>query len=301
MRVRFAVVTTALAGFLLTGCDAMSNNAVGCLSPDGQNVVMTIARDSIEKAANRTVEGNDGQSMVTVGNLRASIASIVFTIENVRTSKEDPDSTKKFCAGRLKAVMPVQMIADAEQAFELTESPSVNDLVDQYGAERAANTIEIPLDFTVQPTDDGKDVYGEIEAPDSLTSLFSELVTAHALKGRIEQAVADQAQAEAEQIRLETEAQNAERSARLTDARSRYQLAVQGINAVWQAIPVETRDAMTPQQTAFNRRKNATCAMQASRYSTDETDKEVARMDCETQLMNGRANDLARYVQYDGY
>ncbi|MGV9010666.1 hypothetical protein [Brevundimonas sp.] len=301
MKKWMAAAGVVVAGLGLGGCDALSNNAVTCLSPAGQGVVLDLAKDEIEKLTSRAVEGDDGQPLVSIGSLRASIASMAFSIEDVRTSKEDPDSTKKFCAGTLKATVPVAVIADAEETFELLDGSSVNDLVDRYGAERSANVIEIPLDFTIQPTDDGKDVYAEIEAPNALTSLFSGLVSAHALKTRIQQAQADQAQAEAEQIRLETEAQNAEKTARLTDARSRYQLAVQGINAVWQAIPVDTRDAMTPQQTAFNRRKNAACAMQASRYSTDETDKEVARMDCETQLMNSRANELSRYVQYDDY
>ena len=299
---RLVVSALATMGLLsIVSCGALPNKTATCASPAGQDVILGIVKEQIEKIASRTVEGDNGVSLVTTGNLRASISSIVFTIDDVRTSKEDPDSTKKFCAGTLKAVVPVQMIADAERVFELVNGSNLNALVDQHNAERSANTIKIPLDFTVQPTDDRKTIYGEIEAPGSISTLFSELVTAGALKSRVEQIKADQAHAEAENIRLEAEAKTAERNAIMAEARSRFEISVQSINAAWQSLPAETRETMLPQQTAFNQRKRATCNLEAAQYSTDPTEREAARLNCESQLMNARSSELARYIRYDGY
>lgn len=293
-----AALAVGIVALFLGSCGA--NKSTGCLSADGQEVVLGLVRDEIEKTVARSTK-IDGQSAVSMSGIRASIASIQFSIESVRTSKEDPNSTKKFCAGELKAVLPTTMIADAERSFELTGGDTLTELADRQGVQSAANVFTAPLDFTVQPTDDGKSIYGEIEAPAVIVSFFSDVVGAQLLKARIEQAQALQAQEEADRVRLETEARNAEGQAALTEAKANFQLAVQGINATWQSIPQETRQALTPQQTAFNQRKRASCNLEASQASTIEAYKEAARMNCETRLMNARASQLAQYVNYDGY
>lgn len=268
-----------------------------CTSDDAQAVITDLVREEVEKNAARDLRQGD-RPIASMANLRASLALIKLAIEDVRTSKEDPDSTKKFCAGTFKAVLPAAMLADAERTFELLEAGTISDYAEQQGMERAANAFSYDLDFSVQPTDDRKKIFGEIEQPGALVTFLSELVVAHLARNEIQQAKADEAQAVAEQQRLNEEAATAQRQANLAEARTEYDLARQTLTAMWDALPAESQESLTANQTAWNQRKRADCNLEAAQFSTEATEREASRMRCDARLTRERVTSLRTYAGY---
>lgn len=282
---------------MVSGCGLGGPAAGTCLSEDSQAVIIDLVREEVEKRAARDLRDGDRQ-IASMANLRASLALIQLAIEDVRTSKEDPDSSRKFCAGSFKAVFPAAMIADAEKSYELIGAGTIETLADQYGVERSADTFTYDLDFSVQPTDDGKKIYGEIEQPDSLVNFLAEMVVAHLASGEIQRVKTAEAQAAAEQDRLNLEAQTAQRQAVLSEARTEYDLSRQTLTAMWDAMPKDAQDQLTANQTAWNQRKRADCNLEAAQYSTEPTEREAARMRCDARMTRERVSALRSWAGY---
>lgn len=294
---RGAAAAGLLAGLLVSSCGMAGAAGGSCTSDDAQAVITDLVREEVEKNAARDLRQGD-RPIASMANLRASLALIKLAIEDVRTSKEDPDSTKKFCAGTFKAVLPAAMLADAERTFELLEAGTISDYAEQQGMERAANAFSYDLDFSVQPTDDRKKIFGEIEQPGALVTFLSELVVAHLARNEIQQAKADEAQAVAEQQRLNEEAATAQRQANLAEARTEYDLARQTLTAMWDALPAESQESLTANQTAWNQRKRADCNLEAAQFSTEPTEREASRMRCDARLTHERVTSLRTYAGY---
>lgn len=291
------MAVTLAVSLMVSGCGLGGPAAGTCLSEDSQAVIIDLVREEVEKRAARDLRDGDRQ-IASMANLRASLALIQLAIEDVRTSKEDPDSSRKFCAGSFKAVFPAAMIADAEKSYELIGAGTIETLADQYGVERSADTFTYDLDFSVQPTDDGKKIYGEIEQPDSLVNFLAEMVVAHLASGEIQRVKTAEAQAAAEQDRLNLEAQTAQRQAVLSEARTEYDLSRQTLTAMWDAMPKDAQDQLTANQTAWNQRKRADCNLEAAQYSTEPTEREAARMRCDARMTRERVSALRSWAGY---
>lgn len=295
---RGAAVAALTASLFVAGCGMIGGANGSCTSADAQAVITDVVRKEVEKKALRDLRRDDGSSIASIANLRASLALIELAIEDVRTSKEDPDSTKKFCAGSFKAVIPTTMLADAESTYSLLEVGTIADYAERQGMEQAANAFTYDLEFSVQPTDDKKKIFGEIEQPDALVNFLSEMVVAHLASGEVAQAKAAEAQAIAEQKRLNDEAENAQRQAVMVESKTEYDLARQTLTALWAAIPEEVQGRLTANQTAWNQRKRADCNLESAQYSTDPTEREASRLRCDARLTRERITALRPYAGY---
>jgi len=297
---RMGALAAVATSLLLSSCGAGAlGGPAGCLDPDGQAVAVSIIREEVEKRAAIELRDTDGRMMTSMANLRASLALIGLTVEDVRTTKEDPNSTKKFCAGSLIAVMPETILNDAQASYETLNAGGLSDLADRDGFERSANRFSVPLDFSVQPTDDRQKIYAEIEDTTSIVHFLSEVVVAHLLKDRVLRMKADADAAQAEQTRLNDEAMAAQRTAALAEARTESDLAQQSVRAVWAAIDKDNQDRLTANQTAWNQRKRADCNLEAAQTSTDESEREAARLRCDARMTRERVNALRPYAAYN--
>lgn len=297
---RMGALAAVATSLLLSSCGAGAlGGPAGCLDPDGQAVAVSIIREEVEKRAAIELRDTDGRMMTSMANLRASLALIGLTVEDVRTTKEDPNSTKKFCAGSLIAVMPETILNDAQASYETLNAGGLSDLADRDGFERSANRFRVPLDFSVQPTDDRQKIYAEIEDTTSIVHFLSEVVVAHLLKDRVLRMKADADAAQAEQTRLNDEAMAAQRTAALAEARTESDLAQQSVRAVWAAIDKDNQDRLTANQTAWNQRKRADCNLEAAQTSTDESEREAARLRCDARMTRERVNALRPYAAYN--
>ena len=295
------VVVLLLASATLAGCGNAGNpfaEKLGCTSQSGQDTTVSIIKDQVEKVIFGDSEEAYG-AVISKSKIRAALEQVKLTIEDVRTSKEDPNSTKKFCTGKLKMVFPDTMIADADKTREMQGVNTITQFADNTGAEREANAFTMDIDFNVQPTDDGEKVYSELENADAAPNFVSAVLGGH-LAFKTVQASHQQAQQEQQQAEQQEQAALTEqKQANLGEAKAENDLSTQTINAVWSAIPTDQRDQLLPLQRAWIKKKTADCKIEASQVSIDPAEKEAARLHCEARMNNERTGQLRRFTYSD--
>lgn len=168
---------------LLSGCGQAS---VSCSDDDAKSALESAIRENLEKIIIERAKTEDGSKPISNSAIRASIATIKLAIENIRTTKEDPDSTKRFCTGSLKIVFSTKTFSDASKARELIGLTDVEKMADAADIEKGADYLKGDLDYNVQPTDDGQKIYAEVENADDKLQVFGEVVAASLLKPSIE-------------------------------------------------------------------------------------------------------------------
>ena len=151
------------------------------------------------------------------------------------------------------------------------------------------------IDFNVQPTDDGSKVFAETESGNNIVGFAAEVVASELLRASVEDAKRQQQQAVEEQNAAQSAALAEQQSANVASAKTDNQLAVQTIGATWQALPPATRSRLLPLQRAWIRKKDADCAVEAAGASVELTEKEMARLRCDTRVTQDRISWLGQY------
>jgi len=128
---------------------------------------------------------------VDTASIRASAGKLRLRLEEVLTTKSDPDSTRKFCRATLKIEVPSDTIKDADAARDLMGYRSTADAAARIGLEFDGVTIAAPFDYSVQPTDDGKKIIGTVDVANAGTVLASTVVAESLMKGALEKREAE--------------------------------------------------------------------------------------------------------------
>ena len=291
---RFLVLVLLLLG--LGGC---GKSAIGCSAADAQAPVVAVVKEKLEKQISARVRGDQART-ISLSKIRAAIAQLVITIDDIRTSKEDPSSTKRFCTGTVRVRFPAAQLEDAEKAREAAGMSNVSDLAERGDVDRAADSFSTSLEFNIQPTDKGDKVFAEVESGTNILSFTTDVVAAGLLRAVVEGARREQEQAAAQQAAAENAALTEQRNANLNAARTENQLVVQTLTATWKAIPSDMRAQLLPLQRAWIRKKDADCRVEAASASTDPTEVETARLGCDTRASQDRIRFLSQYRGSEG-
>ena len=118
----------------------------------------------------------------------------------------------------------------------------------------------------------------------------------HLLKSVYADTKAEQDRLEAERLAAETAAMTEANVAILEEAQAENKLAIETINAVWKAIPNETRSRLQPIQKAWIKKKDIMCRLEATSSASSEEDLRVAQLKCDTREQNSRAESLRQYA-----
>lgn len=281
---------------IASGCDKLGGmGATGCTSADTSQVVIGIVEREVTDGA-ATKESEDAPTL-TKSKIRASVKQLKMTLEDVRTSKDDPNSSKKFCVGTLKVVAPAEMVEDADQARQMAGLNSVEEMADAANVTKEANVFTAEIEYNVQPTDDGDKVFAEIESGEESINFLALMVQNHLLRSAVADAKAESDRVEAEQRAAEENATREYAAASLEEAKANNQMAIQSINATWKALPEDVRGQLLPMQKAWQKKKDATCRLEASQNAASEADMAVARLNCDTREQNSRADYLRQVGQ----
>lgn len=281
-------------GALLSSCGVA---ATGCASDSSREVITAIVREQVAKAAEAELALEDGSRMSAASKVRATVAELKILIEDIRTTKKDPDSTRRFCAGTARVVIPLAMIQDADQTRKLLDLSNVDSLLEEAGLKRSADALTFDLEYSVQPTDKRDKIYGEVEGTSLKFGALGQLVGSHLARNEVEGAskawAAQRATAAAETARQTEAAQKAD----LDMAAAENKLANQQINAVWKALPEDARSQLLEMQRAWVRKKTADCNIEASSASTEALPKEAARLRCDTRFTTTRISELRSLME----
>lgn len=201
----------AAASLLLTGC---MGSKIDCSNEAGLSALQNIIIEAVEMQ----MRSNNGD--LTLSSVRASIAKIGMVVESIRTSKNDPNSNKVFCEGKLTLSLPSDLIEDARASLK---AGGKNDNIEQFlsgfnyqKSAAAANKYQIDLVYNLQPTDDGKQVYAEPEDSTNAVSGISKLLDYALSKNKIinqkleEKRIEEEEARQAELMRKEEKERQAE-------------------------------------------------------------------------------------------
>lgn len=267
-----------------------------CSSDAAKAALDSAFRSGLEKAVAAQTKDNNGNQLVDMSKIRAAIAALKAEVENIRTTKEDPNSTKKFCTGKIKIVFGTQVFADADKAREIAGLPNLAAAADTAGVEKGVDYIVSDLDYSVQPTDDGEKVVAEFEAADAKLDVYGEVVAASLLRSTLEtKQRVDQENAAAAQKEQES-AMAAANSAAIAEAEVNRKAADEALTAVWKGLDPGIRQSLLPQQRAWIARKDAMCKARGLQSSTDPTEQKVNAINCVTSETQSRISELQNYL-----
>jgi len=289
LKTRSAVAALALAGATMVTLAACNRKAeVACSAGSAQDPVVSIVKDQLERDVVAKLRNQDNGGAISHSAIRAAIGQLVIAIEDIRTSKEDPNSTKRFCTGTLKLRIPEHSLTNADASRQQIGLNSVSQLADQSDIERQADAFTHAIDFDVQPTDDGSKVFAETESGNPMFDFAAEVIASDLLRSTIENAQRQQQLQQDQQQAAQTAAQAAQRVAGLAAAKTDDQLANQTIDAQWKALPHPLRAQLLAAQRAWAAKKDADCRVQAAAASTDPSEMEAARLNCDAQATRDR-------------
>lgn len=292
----FAVAVSLVSVLGLVSCSKLPGGDTGCTSPDALSVTSKLIDDQIEKDVTAKSKQADGSYSVSPSAIRAAIAQLKISIDDIRTTKSDPNSTKKFCAGTAKIVFPINAVDDADKARSMASLNAVSALADTANVQRNADAFTFPIEFDVQPTDDKKSVFVESDSIGGQMDFLAEVLEFDLLKPVLQNQATVQQQALQQQTQLQQQAQQQASQAALAQATADNKLSVQTINAAWQSINADTRSQILDAERAWIAAKAANCNVQAASASTDPTDNETARLKCDTEANGARMQWLKQYM-----
>lgn len=228
------------------------------------------------------------------GNMSDAFSSIPVSVNVVVTTKNDLSSTKKYCHAQLDIVIPNQIM---ENAATVRAEQSLQDPIQkalQANVEFSANTIKAPIDYDVQPTDDGKDIYVNTNKNNAGIILAAQLIEQNLLKISIDK---QKAEAVRQQQGLEA-AKAAEKNTALENARAGIKAANDEINLVWNAGTAQWRHGLLPEQRAWLTEREKTCKVKAlENGTTDSVDYEIGRLNCQIDMTHNRTAVLKSLLQ----
>lgn len=308
MRILSSVVLMTL---IVMGCSNQTKD-MGCGSSSAQSALAEFLQERIEKDTKQAIKDTGESKGYDAAKLRNSIESVKFEFDDVRTVSKAKDSTRQFCAAKLKINIPIKLSDEVNAILELAEQPGVGALATDHDLSKEVNTYFFDLEYSVQPTDDGSKLIAETDTESSLIEFFTAFFGVYAMSDEIKQLSLEEKreemaeerekrQAEREQKAMEDEEQaalNEQASAILNEAKVNHELAVERLNAVWSALGKAGRAAFLEQQRAWLKRVAADCKVEAAGSSPSKAVREANRLNCEAKAQWARANYLEGYIGY---
>lgn len=289
------IILLAFAAMSLSACDTVANQ---CSTDDAKSVILDLVKNDAQKLVGKMLNGDNpnGEGAIAPSTIRASMSKLVFSISDIRTVRNDTESTSKDCKGTIEVKIPVEIINDANTARQTLSKNDVRSFADVSGLKVNVDKFTAELAYKVQPTDDGTKIHGETEVGTPFISFVSEVVANQLASAVIQQAQMKQKQNEEQQAAQQNAATEDQRKAGLQYAQAEYKLAVQTINAVWQGVDQDVRSQMLPLQKAWVKKTDADCRVEAAGASIDPTEIETGRLSCLARENKSRANYLGQYL-----
>ena len=311
-----------IAGLVLSvaGCEYFTKPKTSCTDEVGQKMVYELVQSELEKQL-KEYAGDDGRKKFELAKIRASVDQLKFAMQSVRTAKEDPNSSKIFCEAEFNITFPAKVLDDADVALKESEAidKTVEDALDRFGFKKSAgsaNVYSAHLLYALQPTDDGKQVYAEVENSGSLVEGIAEVLNQSLSKSVIldakNAALREEAEAVAEEARMVQEAeaeaqkeflQEEARQRGIETAEANRQIAVlkqaqeenkqakSQLNRIWSSLDENVKSEIEGAQKAWVDEKTAACKKHSLSSAGTDTEIETIRVKCDTQWVQQRVRE----------
>lgn len=223
------------------------------------------------------------------GAIRRLIDAIAITIDDIRTNGSV--GGKSACSASVSLRFPVAVLNTADAERHEANLSALSELADAGEIDAKGDTYVAQVNYNIQETDDKSKLFAEVEKFNKLYDFAAEVVTANLVKPVVDQTEqankSIQAAASAAQTELKT--------ANLNAAKTDLQLAVQTINAVWNAIDPQVRHRLLPLQKAWWQQAVAQCKVDAAGASTDPMEVAATEAECQAKANQDRATWLNQF------
>lgn len=310
MAIRHLRALGVIAALALTGCDGklLAGADAECGSEDARKLVDELVKEELEAKVQGGLDGEFPLGSYDVTALANVVKRIKLSLEDVRTSRDDPDSSRLSCRAAAVIDLPDELERTVNEVGAMAEMPNVSALSNQYKIKRRSGTYVSEFDYFVQPTDDGSKLYAETDTDSATFSFLGQVIVTYLLADKIREAKIAKDREAAEAQRLELEAKRAEEemqreseaafeaegAAALSAAEVERKLASDRIGAVWRAMPREAQTDLEALHNAWVKQMKARCAAEAAGSDVRETMRRATELNCQTRLVRSCAATLAR-------
>jgi hypothetical protein len=267
-----------------------------CLSPLVVSVVQDILSEGVEARAREENKGMPENRRLDLSKVRAIAAQVRVDMQDVLTSKNDPNSTKKFCEGTLSLSINADEMAKADDLRRRNNLNSIRSVAEDAGFRVDINKFTRRVSYSVQPTDDRSKLYVSLDNSASFVSLVGEAAlwaVANSAGGQVQSvspAVAGGPRAAAPELAPVSPQDEGLRD-ELNRSQQRFHAAEREINVVWRALPQVVRDEHLPAQRQFNKDKESNCFRKASEAGAGAR-FEITKNNCWADLYDKRTAEL---------
>ena len=301
----------------LSGCDkgssAISDNTVKCGDDGSLQLVKSLLEDNTQSHV-KNIASNEGV-ITDSAALRASAGQVDFTLSDIRTSKTDPNSTKVFCVAALSTTLNSELVDRANFVTDYYQQADLNELAFQQDIDMDNNTISYSLEYAIQPTDDGTNIYGQLQngaelldfigtaIVNSLQKSSVQTLKAEQQKANIQSMFAERKAAE-DEIALVAEAESsarreaagelAEVSAEQAKSKATMDYKRSELNKLWNSASDEVKESLAEGQREWVAERDEICLNRAKEASPAW--QEYARTECITELIGERYYEVKEYI-----
>lgn len=144
-------VMLAVGAALLIGCDARGVATGGCSDSDTLETLRSVIRERSVEAAGASVKDAELVRQGWAGG------KVVLAIESIRTTAKDDAVKRSMCSAVLKVPLQPAVI----ESFASNIGGLV--VLGAAGMKRSGDSLAVDITYTSQPTDDGKQVFVELQ------------------------------------------------------------------------------------------------------------------------------------------
>lgn len=294
---RFGLVLSAMIA--LVGCNGLLSGQIEaeCGSEEARKLVDQLVKEELEVQVQGQLDSEVAIGSYDATALDNAVRKIKVTLEDIRTSRDDPDSSRLACRASVLLVLPGQVEKTANEARIMAELGSIVDVANQYKVKRQRGGFVSDFNYFVQPTDDGRKLFVEVDPDAPPIEFLSEVMTSFLMADEIraEKIAEDREAAEAERMEREVEqAFVAEADAALNAAQVQRKLASDRIGAVWRAMPREAQRGLGALHNAWVQQMKASCAAQAAGTDERAAMRKAMELNCQAEMVQNCAATLAR-------
>ena len=281
-----------------------------CSSPSATSIIGQILSESTEARAREENKNMDEAQRLDLAKVRALAGEVQYELHDVVTTKNDPNSTKRFCEAELKIGIPDGTLQGANLARKSRDLASIQSIAEDANFKTDLNKFRLKIAYNVQPTDDGKKIYVGLENSQPIQLLISETVLWAVVGAKlnevktssVQQAMPASPQAVGvAEVPTSTSPpepptepqQTLPDNKALADSTEQFLALEREINVVWQSLPKDIRDANLEAQRTFNREKESVCMREANAAGANF---EIARNQCWSRFYKQRIPQLKSLV-----
>lgn len=260
----------------------------------------------------KTLITEGAQGGLDLARIRAASKQFAFQLQDVRTSNDDPNSSKTFCTAVLTVSIPQSLIQDANATRDLRGDPKVADAAVLSDLDLQGNTLHYALDYAIQPTDDGQKIYAESSNAEGVTQFLNVLLFDALQKQQLQQE-ANQQRLEAVQAEQDAAAQAADWAAEESlraaqqqadqqaylelqqqEATQRLATANQKLNLIWNSTNKAVRQQLLADQRVWLKKRELECRLNGADAAAEQ--QEIVRLRCETAVTEQRLEILKQLI-----